>query len=170
MISQTPVQGNWQGSPWPPWVLWPHRAGPQGPSTPSRLRRAESSILGTSGGYTRQRHETVLRGRDFPVPGRINELRINELRSPFGPAKGIFINIVAVAPSGHGHLTVYPYPLSLPLASTLNFSPGQNIANGMMVPICDTDVSNCQADFTITMGPAAAHIVIDVTGYLLPTP
>jgi hypothetical protein len=89
---------------------------------------------------------------------------------PFVAAKGVFINIVAASPSGHGHLTVYPYPLPLPLASTLNFSPGQNIANGVMVPICDPDVSDCEFDFTVTMGPAATHVVIDVTGYLQPTP
>jgi hypothetical protein len=90
---------------------------------------------------------------------------------PFGPAKGIFLNIVAVGPTGPGHLTVYPYPLPLPLASTLNFDTGQTIANGVLVPICDTATANCDpGDFTVTMGPASAHIVIDVTGYLQPTP
>jgi hypothetical protein len=51
----------------------------------------------------------------------------------------------------------------------LNFAAGQTIANGVLVPICDDDVITiCSADFTITMGPASAHIVIDVTGYLRP--
>ena len=90
---------------------------------------------------------------------------------PHGPAKGVFLNVVAVGPSAPGHLTVYPYPLSLPPASTLNFNTGENIANGVLVPICDTASVNCDAaDFTVTMGPASAHIVIDVTGYLQPTP
>jgi hypothetical protein len=58
-----------------------------------------------------------------------------------------------------------------PLASTLNFSVGQTIANGVLIPICDEDViATCDADFTVTMGPASADIVIDVTGYLRPTP
>jgi hypothetical protein len=90
---------------------------------------------------------------------------------PFGPTKGVFLNIVAVEPSAPGHLTVYPYPLPLPLASTLNFNTGETIANGVLVPICDTATADCTpADFTVTMGPASAHIVIDVTGYLQPTP
>jgi hypothetical protein len=90
---------------------------------------------------------------------------------PFGTAKGVFFNVVAVGPDGPGHLTLYPYPLPLPLASTLNFSTGETIANGVLVPICDTATADCTGgDFTVTMGPASADIVIDVTGYLQPTP
>ena len=90
---------------------------------------------------------------------------------PFPAAKGVFLNIVAVGPSASSHLTVYPFPLPLPLASTLNFSTGQTIANGVLVPICDTAAANCDpADFTVTMGLASAHVVIDVTGYLQPSP
>jgi hypothetical protein len=73
---------------------------------------------------------------------------------PSPTAKGVFINVVAVAPSAAGHLTVYPWPSSLPLASTLNFSAGQTIANGVLIPICNEDViATCDADFTVTMGP-----------------
>jgi hypothetical protein len=62
-----------------------------------------------------------------------------------------------------GHLTVCPYPLPLPLASSLNFSAGETIANGVVVPICDTATTDCTpGDFTVTMGPASADIVIDV--------
>jgi len=89
---------------------------------------------------------------------------------PDGLAKGVYLNIVAVAPSAPAWLTVYPYPSMLPLASTLNFDTEQTIANGVLVPICDATVSDCTNDITVTMGPAAAHIVIDVMGYLLPTP
>jgi hypothetical protein len=89
---------------------------------------------------------------------------------PWGPAKGVFVNVVSVTPSGPGHLTVHPWPSPLPLASTLNFSAGQTVANGVLVPICDTSTVSCDFDFTVTMGPASAHIVIDVTGYLQPTP
>ena len=89
---------------------------------------------------------------------------------PFGPAKAVYINVVAVAPAGAGHLTIHPYPSPVPLASTLNFSTGQTIANGVMVPICDPSAGSCPFDFTVTMGPFAAHVVIDVTGYLGPKP
>jgi hypothetical protein len=109
--------------------------------------------------------------RNFAVAGTIpNQGGQTNCGVPFGPAKGVFINVVAVEPSGPGYLTVHPWPSSLPLASTLNFSAGQTIANGVLVPICDTDTVSCTFDFTVTMGPASANIVIDVTGYLQPTP
>jgi hypothetical protein len=84
-------------------------------------------------------------------------------------ATGVFINVVAVNAGGPGHLTVYPFGTSLPLASTLNFTTGQTIANGVLVPIC-TPSGSCALDLNITMGPAGADLVIDVTGYLMPTP
>jgi hypothetical protein len=89
---------------------------------------------------------------------------------PRGPAKGVYLNIVAVVPSAAGHLTVYPYASVLPLASTLNFAAGQTIANGVLVPICDSKVAVCPFDITVTMGPASSHVVIDVSGYVAPKP
>jgi hypothetical protein len=82
-------------------------------------------------------------------------------------ATGVFINVVAVGGDGFGHLTVYPFGSGLPLASTINFAFGQTIANGVLVPVC-TPFGSCAADVTITMGPAGAHVVIDVTGYVAP--
>jgi subtilisin len=89
---------------------------------------------------------------------------------PLGPGKAVHINVVAVTPSGPGHLTIHPYPSPLPLASTINFSSGQTIANGVLIAICDRSTTSCSFDFTVTMGPAAADVVIDVTGYLGPKP
>ena len=124
--------------------------------------------------------DTRLAGGPIPASGSRNFFAAGSFSSqggqttcgiPFGPAKGVFFNIVAVGPSAQGYLTVYPYPLPLPLASTLNFDTGQTVANGVLVPICDTATANCNAaDFTVTMGPASADIVIDVTGYLQPSP
>jgi hypothetical protein len=84
-------------------------------------------------------------------------------------ATGVFVNVVAVTAAGPGHLTVYPFGTSLPVASTLNFTTGQTVANGVLVPICVPTVS-CALDLNITMGPAGADLVIDVTGYLAPFP
>ncbi len=82
-------------------------------------------------------------------------------------ATGVFINVVAVGAAGPGHLTVYPSGSTLPLASSINFTTGQTIANGLLVPVC-TPFAACAADVTIQMGPAAAHVVIDITGYVAP--
>ncbi len=82
-------------------------------------------------------------------------------------ATGVFINVVAVGAAGPGHLTAYPFGSALPLASTINFTTGQTIANGVLVPVC-TPFASCAADLTIQMGPAGAHVVIDITGYVAP--
>ena len=110
--------------------------------------------------------------RTFHVAGPLSgQGGASDCQVPFPQARGVHINVVVVGPSGNGHLTVYPYPLSLPLASTLNFSAGQTIANGVLVPICDEAAADCTpGDITVTMGPAGSHIVIDVTGYVRPLP
>jgi VCBS repeat protein len=81
-------------------------------------------------------------------------------------AKGVYINVVAVTAQGSGHLTVFPFLSAPPLASTINFAPGDTVANGVVVPICVSALGACASDLTIQMGPAAAHVIVDVTGYL----
>ena len=44
-------------------------------------------------------------------------------------ALSVTANLVAVNPSGPGHLTVYPCGFDKPLASALNYMPGVNNAN-----------------------------------------
>ncbi len=80
---------------------------------------------------------------------------------------GVYANVVAVGAAGPGFLTIYPFGSALPLASTINFSTGDTVANGVLVPVCLAPVT-CTSDLTIQMGPAGAHVVIDVTGYLAP--
>jgi len=159
---------------------------PRNGLTKSRIRVSEAlqALVGSvAGGF---KHFTVtpcrlvdtrLAGGTIPASGFRSFLATGALgvqggaancNIPAGLARAVHINVVAVVPAGPGHLTVHPYPLPVPLASTLNFSAGQTIANGVMVPICDTSISSCTADFTVTMGPAAAHLVIDITGYLGP--
>jgi subtilisin len=160
---------------------------PRNGLTKFRIRVAEAlQALGTGAGPFK--HFTVtpcrlvdtrLAGGTIPANGFRSFLATGALGGqggaancniPGGLAKAVYINVVAVVPAGPGHLTVHPYPLSVPLASTLNFSALQTIANGVMVSICDTSTNSCTADFTVTMGPAAADLVIDITGYLGPKP
>ncbi len=76
----------------------------------------------------------------------------------------VVLNVTAVAPSGPGHLTVYPSGTSAPLASSLNFVAGQTTANQVTVatgsggqvsffsPFATTDVV---ADLVGWYGPGA---------------
>ncbi len=88
-------------------------------------------------------------------------------------ALAVMLNVVAVTPTGPGHLRVWAYPLPRPDASTLNYGAvaGLNaIANGIAVPICDAraDPDVCPADFTVFNGGAITHLVVDVVGYFAP--
>ncbi|HEX6738646.1 MAG TPA: hypothetical protein VF310_10255 [Vicinamibacteria bacterium] len=92
---------------------------------------------------------------------------------PFGPATAAVINFVAVNPSGGGNLRAWAYatpPPDPPAASILNYTtvPGAvlNLANGIVVPLCDSDVTTCpNLDLRVRADAAATHLVADVVGY-----
>jgi hypothetical protein len=95
---------------------------------------------------------------------------------PFPQAKGVFVNVVAVQPTGsfNNHMTLYPAESVEPTASTINYEPGTfALANGVFVKTCDaaTATGGCLGgDLTITNGPSATtDVVIDVTGYIAAT-
>jgi hypothetical protein len=84
-------------------------------------------------------------------------------------ATGVYVNVVAVGPPIFGHLPVFPFGWSPPLASTINFTPNQNVANGVLVPICEEGAGDpCPWDLVLQTGTSASHLVIDVTGYTAP--
>ena len=92
---------------------------------------------------------------------------------PFPQAKGVFVNVIAVQPTGsfNNHLTLYPAESGEPTASTINYQPGTfALANGVFVKVCDSASASGSClggDLTITNGPSATtDVVIDVTGYV----
>lgn len=92
---------------------------------------------------------------------------------PFPEATGVFINVVAVQPTGsfNNHMKVYPYNSAEPGASTMNYEPGSfALANGVFVALCtlaSPSGSGCGDDLSITNGPSAStDVVIDVMGYV----
>ncbi|HXJ79786.1 MAG TPA: hypothetical protein VMS64_14030, partial [Candidatus Methylomirabilis sp.] len=109
--------------------------------------------------------------RSFVVAGPLSgQGGSTNCQVPRGSAKAVYVNVVAVNPAGAGHLTLYPYASLLPVASTVNFGAQQTIANGVLMPICDTTTQTCNYDLTITMGPAASDVIVDVSGYLATPP
>jgi hypothetical protein len=58
-----------------------------------------------------------------------------------------------------GYLTVYPDGQSMPIASNLNWTPGETIPNMVVVPLVDGKV-----DFHNT-GAGTVHLVADLVGY-----
>jgi hypothetical protein len=107
--------------------------------------------------------------RDFLVTGM-------NLSSQGGSATGCnvpsfstaaMINFVAVDPAGPGDLRVTPFGSPIPLAAIINYAavPGLNIANGLVVKICDPSTTTCTFDFTIQADVSATDLVADVMGY-----
>lgn len=79
------------------------------------------------------------------------------------PAMGVtsvILNVTAVSPSDASHITVFPTGVEMPLASSLNFAPGQTIPNQVIVQVgADGKVS-----FMLNAG--TAHLVVDVFGWV----
>ncbi|HEY3437595.1 MAG TPA: carboxypeptidase regulatory-like domain-containing protein [Actinotalea sp.] len=83
-------------------------------------------------------------------------------------ATGVFMNVTTVRPTGAGYVVVYPDTAGngatpAPLASTVNFEPGADVANSAFVAV-PADGKVCYA----TAGAANVGILLDVAGYTLP--
>ncbi len=85
---------------------------------------------------------------------------------PNGPATAAVINFVAVNPAGQGNLRAWPFGQPEPLSSIINYAAvGLNIANGLVVSLCDPATATCDFDLTVRANLSATHLVADVQGY-----
>jgi hypothetical protein len=73
-------------------------------------------------------------------------------------AGAVFLNVVAVNPSGPGYLTVFPCGSTAPLAANVNYSGGDIAANAVLAKVGD---GGKICVFTL----AATDLVIDVNGF-----
>jgi len=81
---------------------------------------------------------------------------------PLG-ATAVVANFTAVSPTDTGYVSVRPAGASgVPTTSTLNFTPGQTVANVLTVQLPAT--GNVQLYYGAASG-ATVHIVVDVVGY-----
>jgi hypothetical protein len=107
-----------------------------------------------------------------PQGGSASGCGIPDAAAGHNVAKAIAVNLVAVGASGAGDLKAWPADQAQPASSVINFSAlaqngGLNIANGIILPICD-DLSNAgcaQGDILVRAEIADAFLVADVTGF-----
>jgi len=102
-----------------------------------------------------------------PLSGCLNGTRTLQVPSPSVIPTGalaIQLNVTVVSPSGAGYLTIYPGGTSRPLASSLNFVPGQIVANSVTVKL-GTGASAGQVSFYASNG--CPQVVIDAGGSFL---
>ena len=72
-------------------------------------------------------------------------------------AKATLLNVTVTGGAGAGYLTVYPCGTERPLASNLNFSAGQTVANAVVAPL-----GGGKACFYAS---SPVHVIADVAGY-----
>jgi hypothetical protein len=91
---------------------------------------------------------------------------------PLGPATAVVVNLIAVNPAGGGDLRAFPFGAAVPLASVLNYAnvPLLNIANDIVLKICDSTVTICAFDFTVQADVSGTDVVGDVMGYFKALP
>ena len=71
----------------------------------------------------------------------------------------VLMNVTVTAPTAPGYLTVWPASAERPLASSLNFVPGQTVPN-LVVASLDAD-----GNAGIFNSAGATHVIADVVGY-----
>ncbi len=75
-------------------------------------------------------------------------------------ATAVVFNLTVTEPSEVGYLSAYPAAAPRPLASSINFSTGQTVANLVVVRVGDGGQMDIYKDQTGT-----AHVIADVVGY-----
>lgn len=119
-------------------------------------RYGPERLVDTRPGYA----QGVISVSKTPVGG-LAELRI-DLSSVIGvvDVSAVMLNITATQTTGSGFVTVYPCGVR-PIASTLNFVAGVNVANGA-IAVLSPDNEICVYANTTT------HVIIDMSGYFGP--
>ncbi|MDR3067876.1 MAG: hypothetical protein LBU50_00010 [Cellulomonas sp.] len=76
-------------------------------------------------------------------------------------ARAVVATVTAVRPAGVGNLRVYPAGSATPDISTVNYAPGQEKANAVVVGLADGKVS-----LYSDTASDSVEVVVDVTGYV----
>jgi hypothetical protein len=118
---------------------------------------------GTGGGFTGVTPVRVLDTRDGvggpqAKLGAGKTLTLRVLGLPAGTT-AVALNVTITNPSAAGNLTVYPGGHSLPLASNLNYMPGQTIPNMVLVPL------GPGSTLTFYDSAGTVNVIADVLGY-----
>ncbi|HEY1281895.1 MAG TPA: excalibur calcium-binding domain-containing protein [Acidimicrobiales bacterium] len=107
----------------------------------------------------------------FVSPRRVMDTRQGQGGGSFGPgevrnlatgapadAKAVALNVTVTNPTKPGYLTVYPAGGGVPSTSSLNFEPGETVANMVMAGVTNGSVSLRNFD-------GDADVVVDVAGW-----
>jgi len=99
----------------------------------------------------------VLDTRTPAAPPRAGVTRAVDVRAPAG-AEGVVASVAVIAGASAGYLTASPCGAPVPLASNINYGPGDVVANAVL-----SGLGSGQLCLTSS---ADVDVVVDVTGYL----
>src|SRR5204862_115715 len=91
----------------------------------------------------------------------VTPVRLLDSRTGTKPAAGAALDVTATEPERAGFLTVYPCDAPLPVASNVNYTAGESVADAAIVGLA--------ADGTVCVyTSAASHVVVDLNGWFGP--
>ena len=76
------------------------------------------------------------------------------------PATAVIVNMTVTNTTANGHLIVYPSDASQPIASDLNWAPGQTVPNLVVVKL------SADGKIAIYNGFGSTDVIVDVLGYI----
>jgi hypothetical protein len=115
-------------------------------------------VLESRSGLAYQTVDDLFEGVGRVGAGQVAELKVTGRAGVPDDAEAVFLNVVAVNPSGPGYLTVFPCGSTAPLAANVNYSGGDIAANAVLAKVGD---GGKICVFTL----AATDLVIDVNGF-----
>lgn len=96
-----------------------------------------------------------------PAPGTSLTIKVPGLGGvPSTGAEAAVLNVTAIAPSTSGYLTVYPAGGSVPLASSVNYAPGEVVPNRIVVPLSSS------GQISIFSSGGSPDVAVDVSGWI----
>jgi hypothetical protein len=116
-------------------------------------------VLESRSGLAYQTVDDLFEGVGRVGAGQVAELKVTGRAGVPDDAEAVFLNVVAVNPSGPGYLTVFPCGSTAPLAANVNYSGGDIAANAVLAKVGD---GGKICVFTL----AATDLVIDVNGFI----
>ncbi|WP_104819258.1 hypothetical protein [Kitasatospora sp. MMS16-BH015] len=101
--------------------------------------------------------------RPVPPGGSIDLRLLGVPSSPPEVMTAVTLNVTVTRPTAPGYLTVYPTGVPRPLASNLNWTPGQTVANLVTVPVKDDRITFYNGS------SGTVQVVADLAGHFAET-
>lgn len=91
-------------------------------------------------------------------PGAPLRLKVGGEQGVPSGVSAVSLNVTAVTTDGPGFLTVWPCSSPMPVASNVNYDPGDTVANAVIAPV-DANGEVCFYSY------ASSHLLVDINGW-----